>query len=111
MIEAAFNIRIQHIFGCVADFIKDRSDSIVASPSWSKSVTVRFKAGFPFWFQSLLSECLTGSLIHHGNAKRALFQFARFGYPDPSDWFGFPLLLMFGVNSLSQGQPFWRGEG
>jgi hypothetical protein len=53
MIEATFDVRIQHILGFVADFKENGSDGIVLAASRSKSITGGFEAGFPFWFQGL----------------------------------------------------------
>src|SRR5690349_3326338 len=102
MIETPLDVRIQHILGFVVDFIEDGSDGIVLAAPRSESVTVGLEVGFPFWFQGLLGECLTGPVVHHGNPERTFLRFAGLGYPDPTYRFGLPLPLVPGVNRLCQ---------
>src|ERR1051326_1776134 len=110
MIEAAFDVRVQHIFGFGADFIENGSDGIVLAASRSESITVGFKLRFPFWFQGLFGECLTGPVVHHRNTKRTLLRPAGLGNPDPTNRLGLPLPLVRGVNRLCQGGSCWWCE-
>ena len=111
VIEAAFNVSIQDIFVLAVNFLKDGFDSIMASSSRSESITIGFKFGLPFRLQGLLDQRLVGSVAYDGNAQRALFQLAWFGYPDPANRLCFPLSLSLRVKLCCQGQSFHRREG
>ena len=67
MIEATGDIRIQHEFGLIADGVKDGFFGILGATARTKSIAVRFKAGFPLWFQSQLDEALMRPIKHNRN--------------------------------------------
>ena len=48
--------------------VKYGFNRIVARPSWSETVTIRLKSGFPFWFQYQFYQGLTRSISDGGNA-------------------------------------------
>ena len=50
VIEATFNIRVQHIFVLFADITKDGGNRIMGTASWSEPIAVGFKHGFPLGF-------------------------------------------------------------
>jgi hypothetical protein len=50
MVEGSFDVRVEHIFRLVADAYEDRSDCIMAGPTWPEPITVWLEFGLPFWF-------------------------------------------------------------
>src|SRR5712692_659648 len=106
VIEATSYVSIEDILVFVLDTTVYRFNRIVTGSSWAKAVAVAFKLGFPLWFKGLFGQCLAGPVNHGGNTKRALFLFAWFGYPHPSERFRLPLSRLVRVNGLNHGEPF-----
>jgi hypothetical protein len=65
--HASGDMRVQHEFRLIADSIKDGFFRILGAAAWAKSIAVRFKAGFPFWFQCQLDEALMCPICHDWN--------------------------------------------
>jgi hypothetical protein len=72
---------------------------------------VRFKAGFPFWFERQLDEALMYPICHDRHPEWSLFHFARLGYPDPSNWSGLGAFPSFRVDLLGQNKSLFRWDG
>jgi hypothetical protein len=50
-VEAFRDIGIQHVFLQMGDSVEDCFDGVMTGPPRSKAITVRFKPGFPLWFE------------------------------------------------------------
>ena len=62
VIEASFDVGIQHLFALEADHHADGFDGIMGPASWSKPVAVGFELGFPLRFQREFDQGLTRSI-------------------------------------------------
>ena len=77
MIEATFQIGVEHLLALLADVGEDRLDGVMAASSRSEPIAVGFESGFPLRFERELDEGLMGSVEQHGNAERSLLGLAR----------------------------------
>src|SRR5688572_20568645 len=85
-IEAFGDVDFERILRPIPNRGEDRSDGIVAGPSWTKAIGMRGQLGFPFGFQGLAHQGLPRSVRLGGNAQWALFRRgSSLGYPDASE--------------------------
>src|SRR5712692_12037240 len=82
-VEAFCDVGVEGIFGFMANGRENGGDRIMTGSAWTKSITVGFKAGFPFGFEGRFDQTLQCSIGHHGDAERSLLSGVRFGDPDP----------------------------
>src|SRR5215813_2965080 len=82
-VEAFCNVGVEGIFGFMANGRENGADRIMTGSAWTKSITVGFKAGFPFGFEGRGDQTLPGPIGHHGDAERTLLRGVRFSDPDP----------------------------
>src|SRR4030095_15922995 len=105
-IEAFGDVEFERILRSIPNRGEDRSDGIVAGPSWTKAIGVRRQLGFPCGFQVLADQCLPSSVRLGRNTQRAFFgRGPSLGYPDASQRGGVAIELECG------GQPPSLGRG
>src|SRR6266542_1490294 len=83
-VETFCNIRIEGIFGFMAQGRENRFDRIVTGSTRSKAIAVGFKAGLPFGFESRFDQTLACPVSHHGNAQGPVLGGAGLRNPDPT---------------------------
>src|SRR5262245_11259242 len=94
LIEAFGDVEFERILRSISNRGEDRSDGIVAGPSWTKAIGLRRQLGFPLGFQGLADQCLPSSVRLGGNAQWAFFHRGpSLGYPDASERGGLAIEL------------------
>ncbi len=83
-VEAARDVRVQHVLGGEHGLLEDGFDGIVAGPPGAEAVAVRLEAGLPLRFERELDQGLVRPVEQDGDAQRApLVGLAGLGDEDP----------------------------
>jgi hypothetical protein len=108
VVECALDVGIDDPFLCPvsAGDGKDTFNGIMGAPTGSEPITGSLETRFPFWFKSVLDDCLERSISHNGDSKWAQFA-VRFRYVHTFNWFRPPGSV--GCQFLNQLHPLhWR---
>src|SRR4028118_1657495 len=93
IVKCSLDVRIQYpCIGSISESIVTLFYGIMAPSTWTETIAVSLETGFPFWFQSILDNCLDNTVFNDGYAQGA-FLSVGFWYLNPSGGFCFPRLM------------------